>query len=161
MGLDLSLTGTGVVVLDGNAGLLESHTFGYELRAASQREQIERLISIADKIVGIVRRVQQDARASVFIEGFAFGKKMRAHQLGELHGVVKTQLALACSVMPDVVAPTSCRSKVLGKGNVKKEAVKEMLEEHGISLTDHNQRDAYVVARYGLWKVGCDGQAWR
>lgn len=164
MGLDLSLTGTGCVVLDADGNVLISDCWGDKLkRDARVRDKIERMIYIAKEIIHTAREVlKNDVRIDdrvefvgdllrggvlcVGIEGYAFSRQGAQNDLGELQGVVKSQLWLALGVEPVVMAVSSARKLVVGSGNAKKDRVQAVLAERGFVFDNHNIADAYVIA---------------
>lgn len=105
MGLDLSLTSTGVSI-NGETFSIKPKTRG-----------IERLVEISDRIVNFATNASPIA---VVIEGYSFGSKFsRAHSLGELGGVVKVDLHRAGFSIVEV--PPKCRAKfATGNGNANK-----------------------------------------
>lgn len=153
MGLDLSLRATGIEVLDSNAQRVYGSVIGYGLeKGSSQRERIERTIYLANQIIGLVK--QQEV-TQVAIEGCAFGTTFGREVLAELHGVVKTQLFLACGIVPLVVPPKSARRVVFGAGcgSAKKKQAQAMLAGRGLVIDELDRVDAYVIALWGLWRL--------
>lgn len=152
MGLDLSLTSTGIEVLDSSGQRVYGCVVGKKLKQATERDRVERLILIANRIIGLVK--EYDVR-HVAIEGYAYSKKYGGEKLAELHGVVKTQLYMACGLIAEPVSPKTARRVVFGKGkgNIEKKLVQPLLEQRGIYIESGDQRDAYVVARYKLWRA--------
>lgn len=156
MGLDLSLTGTGCVVLDesGKVATDGEGPFGYPLkRTASVEDQIYRLIFIVKKIVKIANDVtdNDDCNLVVGIENYAFGARGAQSNLGELQGAVKTQLWLAFRVVPSIIVASSARKIVLGKGRFSKgkKGKKEIMaavSSLGFNTDDDNVADAFVIA---------------
>jgi Holliday junction resolvasome RuvABC endonuclease subunit len=147
LGLDLSLTGLGMVVLDPEGGVEFRETVGVSLkRGAKVKDKIERLTYLAGRVVEVVKSHEPDA---VVIEDYAYGARFGAtFDLGELGGVVKTSLWTRCRTEPVLVPSSSARKVVLGKGRPKKSEILGMLRERGILFEDHNQADAYVVAEW-------------
>jgi Holliday junction resolvasome RuvABC endonuclease subunit len=145
MGLDLSLTGCGIVVLDEAGVPVFQRVSGYSLkRTSSVREKVERLVDIA---IDVISAAKDNDVSAVGIEGHAFASvRGTQYDLGELHGVVKTQLWLALQLEPVVIAPMSARKMVFGSGKMKKREVMAELSKRGLSFTDHNEGDAYVIA---------------
>jgi hypothetical protein len=154
MGLDLSLTGSGCVVLDNEGKVLESGLFGYKLdRKAPTKDKIYRLIFIIKKIVAIGRKVLEDdpSELVIGIENYAFGAKGAQSNLGELQGAVKTQIYLAFNIIPSIIVASSARLKVLGKGRFSKgrKGKKEIVAavcSCGFNTDDDNVADAFVIA---------------
>ena len=170
MGLDLSLTGTGCVVLDEEGTILSHNLWGEKLtRDASVRDKIERMVYIAEKIVGaaksalkglpddlhdfntfVGKRSKSRSVAKDFlhvgIENYAFGAKGAQNDLGELQGVIKSQLWLALHVEPVMIASSTGRKAVMGKGNFPKKKILAELVRRGLELRNHDEADAYVIA---------------
>ena len=155
VGLDLSLTGAGCVVLDWDGSVLSHNVWGEKLpRDARVRDKIERMIYIAEKIVRVVKIRKYTAidiagHVPVFhvgIEGYAFAARGAQNDLGEIQGVVKSQLWLALGIEPVIIASSTARKVVMGKGNFPKDKILAELVKRGFELKDHNEADAYVIA---------------
>lgn len=158
IGLDLSLSRSGIVVLDPSGNVVEKTDSGYSLSSdASVKEQVERQIDIARKIIGVVQRYMKDGFVSVGIENYAFstvrgrgGAVQSASQtkLAELHGVVQSQLLLTLGVVPEIVVVNTARKVALGKGNIGKGKILPLLTKRGFDFNNGDQADAYVIAEY-------------
>lgn len=163
MGLDLSLTGTGCVVLDESGEIFSHDVWGEKLkRNARVRDKIERMIYIAEKVIGAAKSALQpymppmtgykkaiyDATLElhVGIEGFAFGARGAQNDLGEIQGIVKSQIWLALHIEPVIIVSSTARKAVMGKGNFPKKDILTELVRRGLELKDHNEADAYVIA---------------
>jgi len=163
LGLDLSLTGTGIVLIGGDGKPSHGRTVGYALqKGATQQQRIERLIDVAKSISAIIEELFPHIGTGpsfrdlvIAIEGFAFGARFGGEFLGELQGVVKVQLYSQYGKVPVVYPPTKVRKTVFGYGGSDKKRIKvivDKLEEQGVfgdfKFEDHNQRDAWAVAEY-------------
>jgi hypothetical protein len=160
LGLDLSLTGAGVVVLDEAGVVLRAEVFGYSLdRKATPRDKIERIIFIASKVIGVVGELNdaENVEWDAGVEHYAFRQMGAVADLGEINGVVKTQLWMAYNISPRAVVVSRARKVVLGAGNVKKEKIISLLRERGLVFLDHNIADAYVIAEALRRRCGDDG----
>ena len=157
VGLDLSLTGAGCVVLDWDGSVLSHNVWGEKLeRDARVRDKIERMIYIANKIVSELKRLKRQSYYKgpngehpvihVGIEGYAFGARGAQNDLGEIQGIVKSQLWLALGIEPVIIASSTARKVVMGKGNFPKDKILAELVKRGFELKDHNEADAYVIA---------------
>jgi crossover junction endodeoxyribonuclease RuvC len=148
IGLDLSLTGTGLVVLDSTGKVHEAMTISSKLR------DMERLAYIR----GIIGQMltKHDPRLAC-LEGYSMGS--RAGQLasiGELGGVVKLLLHRN-KYRYAIAAPTQLKKFASGKGNcMKDEIMMHVFKRWGYEAKDNNQSDAYVLARIAL---GLEGMA--
>ena len=146
VGLDLSLTGSGIVVLDESGSVVATALDGWKLdRSASVREKIDRLVHIASTVMGVVHGAREGG-VVVGIEGYAYNQRGATADLGELGGVVKTQLWLGFEVEPRIVAVSTARKLVFGNGKTKKDLVLPTLRDRGFVFEDHNVADAYVIA---------------
>ncbi len=105
LGLDLSLTSTGVAHCDGS-----SSTWNVKLLG------VNRLISLRDRLVGLL----DDPVDLVVLEGYAFGRPHHACHLGELGGVIRVTLHEA-GVPWAVIPPASLKLYATGRGNASKE----------------------------------------
>ncbi len=172
VGLDLSLLGSGLVSLENNGEIVHKKVVGEPLkRDALVRQKVERILYITGTIIRFVKfnsfEVHEfaDGEESVWniyprvgIENYAFGaafankrKKTvspggNTFDLGELGGVVKTQLWLGLKIEPYMIASSSARKHVFGDGRLKKKEVIPRLKAMGVDFKDHNIADAYVVA---------------
>ena len=146
LGLDLSLTGLGMVMLNPDGSVEFEEVVGMRLeRGARMKDRVERLIYLAGRVVEVVHDYDPEV---VVIEDYAYGAFGATFDLGELGGVVKTSLWTRCQIEPVVVPSSSARKVVLGHGRPKKKEIIPMLRERGFSFKDHNIADAYVVAEW-------------
>jgi len=154
MGIDLALRKTGVVVYTRDGVPHMWTTIVNKLdrpRSAppiTQTEVVQRLIDVSNEIIRIAKTYKVK---HVAIENYAHKAKFQAHQMGEMAGVVKVQLALACNIIPDVVPPSTARKHALGYGGSgisKKDIEAAVIEGLLIPVEDDHQADAAVVAQY-------------
>lgn len=149
MGLDLSLTSTGVSI--------GGDTFSIK----TKNKGLERLVEITDKILNSVQTHQPVA---VIIEGYSFGSKFsRAHALGELGGVVK--VALYRENFDIVEVPPKCRAKfATGNGNSNKQDISMSLKQQFPTIFEnqHNddECDAWVLEQMAYAKLGESSHNW-
>ncbi len=105
------------------------------------------MLGVANDIVGILRtwKVRWSG-----IENYAMGAGFRAHQIGEVAGVVKSQLWLALRMVSRVVPPSAARKHVFGYGgSMTKDQIIEMVRDGlGYTINGEHEADAGVVARY-------------
>ena len=155
IGLDLSLTGTGLVVYADSSVIkrLLIHT------EKSQGALHQRISYIAGTVGELVRQYEPDL---VGIEGYAFDKKFGGETLAELAGVVKHYLYHEDTPWA-TVPPLSLKKFALGgvpqkpkdwpHSNDKwRKHVKQMMIDKGNELgcvtQDDNVADAFHVARW-------------
>lgn len=88
IGLDLSLTGTGVAVCT-RSDLIGDVTWDVQKILTKGLNNTARLRTIRDTILRIIDVWNP---AAVYLEGYAYGRPNQAHQVGELGGVVRVAL---------------------------------------------------------------------
>lgn len=161
VGLDLSLRATGMVALCGATSTWPKAT-GPQLihSAVIETEELRGLVRIervTDAVQGFLNWLKGRALGPdvVVIEGPAFSRQM-AHSLGELHGVVKLDIARRRSRLVVVTAGPSVLKKFCsGAGNADKNVVmKRVATRWGFDNDDDNICDAYVAAMMGLCLYG-------
>jgi len=114
LGLDLSLKGTGICVLEGDPASepkMRTERFP-QPEAKTVEERVKRLENIAEHIVQLMNGEQPDY---VIIEAAAKNQVWQAAAIGEIHGVVKLQIYLATRRVPLVKEVTEMRKVVVGK----------------------------------------------
>ena len=149
MGLDLSLTSTGVSV-NGETTSIRPTSRG-----------TIRLIEIRDTLLALLAEHQTQI---VAVEGYSFASRnSHAHALGELGGVIRVVLHER-GVRLVVVPPTVRAKFATGKGNAgKSEVVSAISAKTGIiwSGGDGDDRcDAWVLEQMLLLKLGENRYAW-
>lgn len=153
LGVDLAPRKTGLLILTDQGIYMHSRTLTYALARThksdppiSEAQRIERMLAIANEIIGVCKTYKI---AHVGIEGYAMDARFQAHQIGEVAGVVKTQLYLALRMIPTIVAPNVGRKHVLGYGRPDKaQIVKVVRDGLGYPVQSDHEADAGVVARY-------------
>lgn len=153
LGLDLSLTATGAVVVDGDelapedgVRIHRAETFKTRLAGVERLDWIYRQV----RELAAPRDAQTAARTPVdlaAIEGYSFGSRF-SHQahLGELGGVIR--LGLHRLEVPVVVlAPKEWRKRLLGNGNLAKDDIKlEVFKRYGVELPSTDATEAFAIA---------------
>lgn len=140
VGLDLSLTATGVAAVDGTTSVIKTKLRGPARLAAIRDAIFEIAFPSADLVV---------------LEDYSFASRdAHAHELGELGGVVRLRL-WELEVPYVCVSPSSLKKYACGRGNAKKDevlvaAVRRLPEFDG----DHNQADAAWLRAMALDALG-------
>lgn len=167
VGLDLSLTATGVVVWDGNrcqrkrrykTAPVGEHTDGLKLPPRGQRapdlfigDDEERIDWIKKKIRATIRKFPPDL---VVIEGHAFGAQSRGKTvLAELHGVIKN-LLFRMDIPFVVKTPQSIKKHMTGDGRASKMDMIYAAKQFDRDISDSDTADAFGCAKLGhdCWK---------
>jgi crossover junction endodeoxyribonuclease RuvC len=138
MGLDLSLTGSGVVVLDGAGPPVVAETLSNKLRG------MERLGSLRDRIGALVSAWRP---ALICIEGYNRGAKNGREEAGELSGVVR--LMLHRNGFKYVLAsPGQVKKFATGKGVAEKSLMMmTVFKKWGFEPKTDDEADAMSLAK--------------
>lgn len=153
LGIDPSLTGCGIVVINNDRKVLLSSVFGYSLKIRSESQKILRNLKIAQEIVKIGKSNSVDF---VGVEGLGMSPKGSriGNQifLAELLGVIKSQIFLSLQKEPIMVPPPSWKKLVIGNGRAQKPDVKKYFVSEGYNLGGQDEYDALGVALFILDK---------
>jgi len=136
-GVDASLTSTGI-------GSFEDGNIVTEA-IQSQLKGPERLISIREGVRHIVK-----GSDLVLLEGYAYSKGDKAHQIGELGGVLRVMFwKMDLKVIE--VAPSALKKFATGKGNAKKEDIAVAIYKRwGREFKTNDEADAFVLTQIGM-----------
>jgi Holliday junction resolvasome RuvABC endonuclease subunit len=168
-GLDLSLAGTGGVLLDSRGELVSVLAFCTSKREVEKATEPHQLVlsppvkqgdpkSMWKRTVFVAATIRAWMQAHaepgclVGIEDHAFGARGTSiYQLGHLHGMVRRDLQDADKHWL-LIAPTELKSAVTGKGNADKNAMMKVptpkLDQKAFGAsTRNNVVDAYWLAR--------------
>lgn len=144
VGVDISLTGTGVCRLSSQGKLVNAECIKTKAHK-SFTEWFDRINMITSKVVQYI-----DAGSVVFVEGYAFGANGQVFNIAELSGYMKFQLYCGDCTAVIQVPPTSLKKYITGTGNAKKELIlKEVYKRYSMDFNDDNVADAYALARMG------------
>jgi len=148
MGIDPSLTGTGIAILDSgleNKSYLAEH---YLIKTKSSDEIEARYDQIMKKISSLTdgKDIQY-----IYIEGLSFGSKGAAvTELAGLHYIIRYYL-YKMGISFKEIPPTTLKKYITGSGKAQKNLMLlNIYKKWGIEFTDDNTADAYSLARYAL-----------
>ena len=148
IGIDLSLCGTGVVLLkDGK--ILEQKLIKSKPVGDKPINELKRIQKIVEEINILVEKY--DPNIAV-IENLAFGVR-NATALTQLSGLnYFTRALLAGKEIPFIlVAPTSLKKFITLSGASKKDVIlMEVYKRWGVTILDDNCADAYGLSQIGL-----------
>lgn len=157
-GIDLSLTGTGTVLVPGPWDLrwhaVERASFGRSLpKSASVREVTHRLRDVTRDVVRWLIRL---GATHVFVEDALTHAAFNIVPLAELRGHFRVELLEQAGLDAVFVNQSSARKKLLGKLPPKdrKAHVIEALKAAGADFDDGDQFDAFVAVNAGLEDLG-------
>lgn len=152
VGIDPSLTGTGIVVLD-DGSITSKKLIKTKPNDGGPQGEIERLLTIKAQIQEVIEQVRPKL---VLMEGLAFSARNTTAlmQLAGLSYLIREYLAVR-KIPFVIVAPTTLKKFVTGKGNGPKDIViLETYKRYGISFLDNNLCDAFGLAQCGLAVLG-------
>lgn len=151
MGLDLSLTATGIAIFDSST-MTAKHLSVVDLTKVPLKKLkgMPRLEHIRKEVQAVARAYEPEL---VVIEGYSFGSGGRAFSLGELGGVVLLTLfkmrKTVFSVPPSTLKKFITGSGKGGEGS-KGRMMLELFKRWGISTEDNNVADAACLAIAGV-----------
>lgn len=137
VGLDLSLTGTGVATASDELITIKT------LSVMSMGERLNKILTAIEKsIAGI-------DEPFFFVEDVPFTRNNSAAQLGMVHGVVHL-FAHQCAIPVLPIPAATLKKYGTGKGNATKPDMRmSLFKRAGVDLRDDNQVDAWW-----LWALG-------
>lgn len=137
LALDLSLTATGVAACDGHEAKSDTWKPG-KLRGEA------RLVKLRDWTARMLNVFQPQL---VLLEDYAYSRPNRAHQVGELGGVIRVLLHEA-AVAWRVIGTAQLKQFATGKGNASKDAVLlEAARRFHFTGTDNHAADAWIMVQ--------------
>ncbi len=140
-GFDLSLTGTGAVIIDSSCTIIHQ----MKLQAPGGVLGVERLFFLEQQLIEFL--TGKDI-THCCIESPSYGSQEgHLFELGEWAGIVKVHLFKSC--IPFIlVAPTQLKKYVSGNIQSKKELIiLDVYKFFGQEIRDNDLADAYVLAR--------------
>jgi len=151
VGIDPSLTSTGIVVLrGGEVELAET------IKTKSNYSLIHRVSVIYRAITNIVEGLTTDL---IVIEGFSYGSKGRAvFDIAYLGWRIREELE-RLRVQNGIpwldVPPAQLKKFATGKGTANKEVImQQVYKRWGVEASDNNVADAFVLAQIGQACLG-------
>jgi hypothetical protein len=159
LGIDLSLTGCGLVAVPESWGLdwgrVAHLTVGETMTEnASAEARIKRLSKLA---AVVVKFASKHRVTDAWVEGYPNGSWKAPNSislLAELGGVIKVRLLEEIG-LPTTSAPiASARKLILGKvpRGEAKEAVAQVLWKSGARFSTVDESDAFAAANFGLYQ---------
>ena len=140
IGIDPSLTGCAVVVIDEVGKLIFSQRLENKLRG------VERLVFIRDRVHHILNYYSKDIQ-SIGIEGYARGAMNRREEAGELGGILRVMF-FECGFPWIDIAPNQLKKFATGKGNAPKDHILlAVYKKWGVEFQTNDEADAFVAAQ--------------
>lgn len=142
VGLDLSLTSTGIAIIHGDVTTVQRITSKGK-KGATTADQVERLVSIVECIAGAVPLSEH---TKIAVEGPSYGSTgSAAHILGGLWWLVRRYLR---DDDVAVVPPGTVKKYATGKGNAGKDEVLAAVVRRypHVEVSGNDEADALVLA---------------
>lgn len=152
VGIDLSLTSTGVAAYDMNSGTLHAHRVKSSSNGMTLDAKLERYTSV---VSGITNAVYAANPCVVAIEGaqFSTSKDRSAHRrAGVWWAVVRELTAHGIPVVE--VAPSVLKKWATGKGNADKDSVLAAAARKWAGVTGNDEADAAWLAEIAAYAAG-------
>jgi len=142
VGLDLSLTGTGMVKLSKDEEILYKNVFS--TGASTQIE--ERILTISFEILS---RIVYESM--IYIEGLSYGSRgQKMLEISGLHYCIRCQLTKDGRPFK-IIPPTTLKKFITGTGRAQKNLMLlKIYKKFGIEFDSDNIADAYSLARLAL-----------
>ncbi len=146
MGLDLSLNGTAIVVIDDKGKIISQSRF--KTKPDSLIE--ERLLFISEQVLNVLKNNQTIER--LYIEGLSFSSSGQSTmELAGLHYVMRCFIFQLYGLNYKMISPPSLKKFVSGVGNCKKNLMLlYTFKKFGEEFDDDNICDAYCLSRLAL-----------
>jgi len=162
IGIDQSLTNTGVVIIkEGKAILCDNVKSGPE--GKHMNERIHRINDIYVRIRKILAPIILDGKQEeviLSIEGYSFASRSgQAFSLGELGGILRYNFFMDIGAKLGEkmryleITPNQLKKYATGKGQCEKDLIiKEVYKNFAFDTNDNNTADAFVLAHIGYTK---------
>ncbi len=154
-GIDPSLSQTSVVI---GSGPLDFKVYNHRSKPigdspAARVARYDRLVS------EIMKTIETHKPDRIFLEGYAFGAKMKREVLGEFGGILRWHLVAIDPLLCEV-SPLGLKKFVTGKGAGQKEQMMlGVFRNWGYEPSGNDDADAYGLWRLGLCVCGLDQPA--
>lgn len=152
VGIDQSLTSTGLVCLDG-AGMVVAQ---YNIVPVKGLKGVERLASIRQELRTFFSDLPSCGQMNIDMEGYSFASRFsHAHSLGELGGVIKLTLH-EIGFLANVVPPQTLKKFVATdpKRAKKEHMIVEVYKQWGYDAANNDMADAYALAAFCAARTG-------
>lgn len=145
-GIDPSLSGTGVIVIDNDNNIIDQKLISTKCNKKDMYDIENRILYIIKELEFLLK--YQENLRFVLIEGISYGSKGEgAAQLAALNYFVRVFL-LQNKICYKEATPSQLKKFVTNVGNCKKNLMlKEVYKKWGVDFNDDNLADAYSLAR--------------
>lgn len=149
LGLDLSYSGTGVVILDIDGKVIKQEEISTKKDPNNLYDIETRMIFISEKIKKIIEEF--NPITMTYVEDISYGSTGDGStQLAGLNYFIRITL-LNLNMPYYMITPSQLKKYITGNGQAKKELMlKEVYKRWGADFNSDNICDAYSLARYSL-----------
>lgn len=150
-GIDLSLTGTGVVIIDENGDLKHQKLIKSKKNGDTPTEELIRIRGIRDEVdKEIIALGKRPSLAAIEGPAFMVRNATALVQLGALSYMVRESL-FDQNIPFIIVAPTSLKKYLTGKGTCDKNIMlMETFKRYDLSFFDDNLCDGHALAQVAM-----------
>lgn len=142
-GIDLSFTGTGLIILDNQKNV----TFQEVITSNSKDETTERIQKITNRILN--KLDEHNNLNGIYIEGISYGSTGKAFsQLSGLyyHTLIELENKFPSTTIKSI-PPGTLKKFITGKGNAKKDLILlNVYKKFGIEFNNSDLADAFSLA---------------
>ena len=149
VGLDISLTSTGLVVLEDGV-MIFNKAIKSKNEGKTVEERLNRISEIIDELKANIHNKNIDV---IVIEGYSFGSRVgMAYTIGELGGIARWEFR---GYKMFEIAPTQLKKFITGKGKCDKNLIlKEVYKRYNVDFDSDDIADAFALAMI-YWTLHC------
>lgn len=146
IGVDLSLTHTGITVMHEDRSIIKVYAI-----KTTRKDGLDdqRVLKIAERIMSVIEEYSDTNKVRVGIEAIPFSKRGATGKIFTRYGLfqVLKYLLMKAGIETYVIGPTTVKNRFAGKGNVDKDAViKAIFTKYKLTIKDDNVADAFACA---------------
>ena len=160
VGIDPSITNTGVVVLDEAGGFVSA----YNSSVVKKRKGVSDIELYRERTDGIIAFLRDFTKgdneiSAISYEGYSFGSVHRGQSLAEFGGILKFRILEEFGLRCQLPVPTEVKKFATSKGNALKERVMRCALDEAPALAELGKKlttdvcDAYFLAKMS-WYCG-------
>ena len=147
VGIDPSLTGTGLVVMNQFGGVIHKSVVVSKPTAKDVNSRIARIDELVCSVMAVIAAYSPSI---VLVEGYSFMSKTPATDRIEYGGLLRWSIIRAGYRLYEV-APTTLKKWATGSGaGDKTGVVAELTKRYGVTFKTSDEYDAYALSRMGI-----------
>lgn len=152
VGVDPSITNTGVVVLDTNGSTVTAFDGNEAYKHTKHKVDIARYMCQAQYIADRLR--EYDIQA-IGYENYSYNSIHKSYSLGEYNGILKLFLYELHPLDLHLIAPLTNKKFAVGNGQAAKELVQQqaVAESPELAQRSFDITDAYFLAKYVFYRM--------